>query len=180
MISYVIMFEAPVFKIYDVLPPPRDQLDEVLVVLFTGPTLPTEDEMKWTPLLVHHHNVAPVTIVHKDQESNKVPEGTSIFDNEEADSTSEGPCPVVVHGLVGEQLDTLSIKTQKTMAARHFKANHGILAVGHAASLQSIYANTSLYPSMFLWLFPYGKGGISSSRLSDKAHKRWLLMYHDK
>ncbi len=47
-------------------------------------------------------------------------------------------------------------------------------------SPQSIYANTSLYPSMFPWLFPYSKGGISSSRLSDKAHKQWLLMYHDK
>ncbi len=145
MISHVIAFEAPVSKIYDILPPLRDQLDEVLAILFTGPTLPTNDEMKRTPLLIRHHNIvdalswlqlnhcdyehvdismenlatyvdgeAPVVIMHKDQESNKVPEGTSVFDNKEADGTTKGPCPVVVHGLVGEQLDTLSIKTQKT------------------------------------------------------------------
>ncbi|KAK0449812.1 uncharacterized protein EV420DRAFT_1275139, partial [Desarmillaria tabescens] len=66
------------------------------------------------------------------------------------------------------------------MAARHFKANRGVLAVGHAAAPQSIYHNTSLYPSMFPWLFPYGKGGVGSSSLSDAAHKKWLLMYHDK
>ncbi len=66
------------------------------------------------------------------------------------------------------------------MATHHFKANHGVLAVGHAAEPQSIYNNTSLYPSMFPWLFPYRLGGIGSSILSDKAHKRWLLMYHDK
>ncbi|PBK94440.1 hypothetical protein ARMGADRAFT_928020, partial [Armillaria gallica] len=54
------------------------------------------------------------------------------------------------------------------------------LAMGHAAMPQSIHANTALYPLMFPWLFPYGKGSIGSSCLSDNAHKRWLLMYHDK
>lgn len=33
---------------------------------------------------------------------------------------------------------------------------------------------------MFPWLFPYGLGGIGSTTLSDKEHKRHLLMYHDK
>ncbi|KAK0421545.1 hypothetical protein EV421DRAFT_1726885 [Armillaria borealis] len=74
----------------------------------------------------------------------------------------------------------MSIKAQKTMATKHFKADHGVLAVGHEKNPQSIYNNSSLYPSMFPWLFPYGLGRIGSTHLSDKAHKRWLLIYHDK
>ncbi|KAK0433186.1 hypothetical protein EV421DRAFT_1679577, partial [Armillaria borealis] len=128
-----------------------------------GPTLPTEEEMKRTPLLVRHRNVmdalcwlrlnhcdysdvelsdtnmstyvdgkAPVAVVYKDREGNKVPEGTSVFDNDDADGTTEGPCPVIVHGLVGEFLETKSLSEQKMMATRHFKANCGVLAVGHA------------------------------------------------
>jgi len=33
---------------------------------------------------------------------------------------------------------------------------------------------------MFPWLFPYGLGGIGTTKLSDKKHKRHLLMYNDK
>ncbi len=211
MISHVVAFEAPVSKVYSVLPPPKEELDEVLAVIFTGPSAPTEADLKRTPLLVCHNHIieslawlhlnhcdyqdvevsvenlatyedgkAPVAMLYKNGLSNKVPEGTSVFDNEEADGTTDGPCPVVVHGLVGEQLDTLTIKAQKTMAAHHFKANRGVLAVGHAEAPESIYNNLTLYPSMFLWLFPYGLGGIGATGLSDKAHKKWLLMYHDK
>ncbi|KAK0207534.1 hypothetical protein IW262DRAFT_1241165, partial [Armillaria fumosa] len=155
-------------------------LDKVLAVLFMGPTLPTEEEMKRTPLLVHHHNImdalswlrlnhydyedieistnnlttyingkAPVAIVHQSKSSNKVPEGTSVFDNDDMDSTTEGPCPVVVHGLVREQLDSMSVKVQKTMAAHHFKADKSVLAIGHALQPESIYNNPVLYLSMF-------------------------------
>ncbi|KAK0216367.1 hypothetical protein IW262DRAFT_1299592 [Armillaria fumosa] len=211
MISHVVAFESPVSKVYDVLPPPREELDKVLAVMFTGPTLPTKEEIGHTPLLVRHKVVvdalqwlllnhcdyshvsisqenlatyvdgqAPVAIIYKDKLSNKVPEGTSEFDDAEADGTTKGPCPIVVHGLVGEQLETLSITEQKAKAARHFKANNGVLAIGHAVEPQSIYNNTSLYPSMFPWLFPYGYSGLGHSDLSDIAHKRWLLMYHDK
>ncbi|KNZ75887.1 hypothetical protein J132_00900 [Termitomyces sp. J132] len=40
----------------------------------------------------------------------------------------------------------------------------------------------SVYPQMFLWLFPYGLGGpgCGNSKISVKAHKSRLLMYHDK
>jgi Helitron helicase-like domain at N-terminus len=33
---------------------------------------------------------------------------------------------------------------------------------------------------MFSWLFPYGLRRIGASNISDKEHKRHLLMYHDK
>ncbi|KAK0449813.1 uncharacterized protein EV420DRAFT_1220689, partial [Desarmillaria tabescens] len=134
MILHVVAFESPVSKVYDTLPLPREELDEVLAILFTGLTQPTEEEMKRTPLLVWHCNVmdalgwlqlnhcnyaqvelseanmstyidgeAPMTVVYKNRSSNKVPEGTSIFDNDDADGTTDEPCPVIVHGLMGEQ-----------------------------------------------------------------------------
>ncbi|KAF8589216.1 hypothetical protein K439DRAFT_1333220 [Ramaria rubella] len=47
----------PTPKIYHALPPHRDELDEVLVFIFTGPTKPTEKELCRTPLLVCSNKV---------------------------------------------------------------------------------------------------------------------------
>ena len=55
-----------------------------------------------------------------------------------------------------------------------------MLAVGHSDQFESIWNNPQLYPQMFPWFFPYGYGGFSITSLSDKAHKKYLLMYHDK
>ncbi len=211
MISHVISFDALVAKVYDILPLPRSEIDEVLAVLFTGPERPTEEDMKQTPLLVRHLNVleslqrlclnypdyadvtismdnlreyadnsAPVDIIYQHSLTNKAVEGTSINNNEVADGISNGSCPMVVHGLIGDELSALPLQTQKVHAARHFKANHGVLAVGHEEQPESIYNNPHLYPSMFPWLFPYSLGGIGTTDLSDAEHKKWLLMYHDK
>ncbi|KAK0432705.1 hypothetical protein EV421DRAFT_1893120 [Armillaria borealis] len=57
IISHVISFESPLAKIYDILPPPKKDIDEVLAILFTGPNKPTEEDLKRTPLLVRHHVV---------------------------------------------------------------------------------------------------------------------------
>ncbi len=46
MISHVISFESPLAKIYDILPPPKKDIDEVLAILFTGPNKPTEEDLK--------------------------------------------------------------------------------------------------------------------------------------
>ena len=54
-----------------------------------------------------------------------------------------------------------------------------MLAVRHSNEPELIY-NSHLYPQMFPWLFPYGLGRISLTTLSDKEHKRHLLMYHNK
>ncbi len=214
MISHIISFDAPVAKAYNIFPPPKSDLDEVMAVIFTGPERPTEEDMKRTPLLVCHINVmeslqslqrnhadyidvtisnenmleyednaAPVEIIYQHSLHNKVPEGTSIFDNEPADGTSNGSCPVVVHGLLGADLREMPIQTQKVLATRHFKTKDykgGVLAVGHEEQPESMYNNPSLYPSMFPWLFPYGTGGIGTTDLSNAEHKKWLLMYHDK
>jgi hypothetical protein len=58
MSSHVIAFESPVPKVYHKLPPPMEDLDDVLAVLFTGPCKPTEKEFQRTPLLVRRKQVA--------------------------------------------------------------------------------------------------------------------------
>jgi hypothetical protein len=68
----------------------------------------------------------------------------------------------------------------KGVALSHLNSGGKILAVGHSSQLESIYNNPQFYPQMFPWLFPYGLGGIGSTSLSEAAHKKFLLMYHDK
>ena len=53
MHANAITFHNPIAKIYDTLPPPVDELDEVLAVMFTGPCQPTKKDLQRTPLLVH-------------------------------------------------------------------------------------------------------------------------------
>ena len=211
MASHVIAFESPVPKVYNCLPPPIEDLDDVLAILFTGPCKPTEEEFKRTPLLIRRKKVAqalewlklnhcdyndldisydelnkypedspPVSIHYQHSLTNKVEEGTSVFDDAPDDGVEDGDCPFVVHGLTGEQLTTKSASALKGIALRHWNNHGAALGVSHDASPQSIYNNPSLYPQVFPWLFPYGFGGIGSTKLSDQLHKRYLLMYHDK
>jgi hypothetical protein len=71
---------------------------------------------------------------------------------EEEDGTTEGPCPFIVHGLIGEEFSTKTIKTIKAIALQHLTSEGKILAIGHA---ESIYGNSQLFPSMLPWLFHY-------------------------
>ena len=50
-------FESPLKKIYDILPPPSTELDEVLAILYTGPGQPTEKELARMPFLVRNEVV---------------------------------------------------------------------------------------------------------------------------
>ncbi|KAL1727989.1 hypothetical protein EV714DRAFT_183989, partial [Schizophyllum commune] len=74
------------------------------------------------------------------------------------------------------------------LALDHFNANKGMLRIGHGERPESLYNNPLLYPKMFPWLFPFGRGGLGCTsdassqrlRLSLKEHCRHLLMYYDK
>ena len=110
----IVAFESPIPKIYSILPPPREDLDEMLAILFTGPCKPTAEDFTHTPFLVRrnavinalkwlmlnhadyadieisHANVMQyeedmpsVTVEYCQSTSNKVLEGTSVFNNEE-------------------------------------------------------------------------------------------------
>lgn len=45
-----------------------------------------------------------------------------------------------------------------------------MLAVGHAKVPESMFNNSQLFPAMFPWLYPYGKGGFQS-------HTQTIRMY---
>src|SRR6266567_1063967 len=52
MKANIIAFESPIPKIYDILPPPYAEMNEVLAILFTGSCKPTESDLSHTPFLV--------------------------------------------------------------------------------------------------------------------------------
>ena len=202
MKANIIAFESPVPKIYSILPAPRNDLDDVLAILFTGPKKPTPEDFAWTPFLVrqnavikalewlklnhadyadieishvnmktYEENAPPVSVEYQESTSYKVPEGTSVFDQEEKDGTEEGDCVFTVHGLTGEACNSMTPNAPKAIALRHLNSGGKILAVGHSDKFESMWNNPQLYPQMFPWLFLYGLGGIGASNISNTEHK---------
>jgi hypothetical protein len=212
MKAHAIAYQQAVPKIYNILPPPRADIEEVLAIMFTGPCKPTLMDFQRTLFLVRRNNVKlalewlilnhadyedvtistenlnaypehmpPVSIEYKQIMHNKTPEGTSVHDMEEEDGTTNGQCAFTVHDLTGEELNIMSINAVKVKSLQHLNSQGKFLAIGHSKDPESIWHNPQLYPQMFPWLFPYGLGGVGTiSGLSDREHKKWLLMYHDK
>ena len=58
MTANAISFANPTPIIYDTLPPPLEDLDEVLAFIYTGPCKPTSKDLERTPLLVCCNKVA--------------------------------------------------------------------------------------------------------------------------
>jgi Helitron helicase-like domain at N-terminus/PIF1-like helicase len=152
------------------------------------------NHVDYADLNISHQNLdtypisgVPVVIDYRktnNDEGNKIPTAMSKFDTEVEEGTTEGPCPFTVHGLTGEEYSTLSIAGLKIRALEHLDKNGISVGFRHEVQPQSMYNNPQAYPQMFPWLFPYGLGGIGQpqfkSVFSAKAHKNWLLMYHDK
>ena len=212
MKAHAISYQQPLPKIYNILPPPKVDIEDVLAIMFTGPSKPTSSDFQRTPFLVRrnhvklalewlilnhadYHDVSismenlaeypedmpPVGIEYKQMMHNKTPEGTSVHDIEEEDGTENGQCAFTVHGLTGEDLNIMSTNAVKLKALQHLNSQGKFLAIGHSKDPESIWHNAQLYPQMFPWLFPYGLGGVGTVKgLSDKEHKKLLLMYHDK
>jgi hypothetical protein len=164
-----------------------DQLDPQTLTPLLVRRKEVAGALEW--LKLNHKNYADLTISYDElnrypvtieSSSNKIPEATSVFDLATDEGVQNGNCPFVVHGITGEQLTTKTVAAQKGIALQHWNNNGPGLSVSHASETQSIYNNPDLYPQIFPWLFPYGLGGIGATPLSDKAHKHYLLMYHDK
>jgi hypothetical protein len=212
MKAHAISYQQPLPKVYNILPPPKADIEEVLAIMFTGPCKPTSSDFQRTPFLVRWNHVKlalewlilnhsdydnvslsmanlseypedmpPVSIEFKQMMHNKTPEGTSVHDMEDEDGTENGQCAFTVHGLTGEDLNIMSTNAVKVKALQHLNSQGKVLVISHSREPESIWHNPQLYPQMFPWLFPYGFGGVGSiAGLSDKEHKKWLLMYHDK
>ena len=123
-------------------------------------------DISYRNLNQYPENSPPVCITYQktDGLTNKDSEATAVNDNELEDGIESGQCPIVVHGLTGQDLSSMSLKTLTAIALKHLTEGGKMLAVGHSAEPESIYNNPQAYPKMFPWLFPYGLGGIGNKR----------------
>lgn len=103
-------------------------------------------------------NFALVSVEYCEKVSNKVAEETSVFDHEEEDGTVEGDCVFTVHGLTGENLNTMTFIALKAIALRHLNSGGNMLAVGHSDKIQLILNNPQLYSDVSM-AFPIWPGG---------------------
>ncbi|KAJ3826645.1 hypothetical protein F5880DRAFT_1622134 [Lentinula raphanica] len=191
LVSNVISFENPTPKIYDILPPPKQEIEEVLAIMFSGSAQPTDEEnvvanaIKYCILnhcdyedvtfspdnLMGYSETEPiVAIEYFEKNGTRAPE--------EDDGIRDGEC-------VFTDLQHMTVEAQKARALMHLDTGGKFMRTSHSNKPESIYDNPHLYPKMFPWLFPFGLGGIgssklSSSSLSDEKHKQLLMMYHDK
>ena len=202
MRANAIVFENPIPKVYNVLPPPREELEQILAFMFTGPCRPTKEDLKRTPLLVRRNKVANalqwLVLNHSDYEGVEISKDNlnqyalegipvvvdyreSILNKEteefslhdtEGDDGFDGDCSFVVHGLYGEEYTTMTTDALKAIALEHLTQNNKILFVGHSKEPLTIFRNPQLFPSMMPWLFPYGLGGICNSKHNGRTSTR--------
>ena len=57
MKAHAVAYQQPISKIYDILPPPKADIEEVIAIMFTGPCKPTPADFQRTPLLVRRNHV---------------------------------------------------------------------------------------------------------------------------
>ena len=58
MRANAIMFPTPIPKLCNILPPPIEELDEVIAFMFTGVAQPTAEDMKRTPMLARRRYIS--------------------------------------------------------------------------------------------------------------------------
>ena len=87
----------------------------------------------------YEENMPPVSVEYREQDTNKVAKGTSVFDHEEEEGMVEGDWAFTVHGLTGENLNSMTPTALKAMALRHLNSGGKMLAVGHSDKFQSMW-----------------------------------------
>ncbi|KAF7965594.1 hypothetical protein HWV62_42679, partial [Athelia sp. TMB] len=215
MHANAIAFANPTVQVYDTLPPPRSEMDDVISFIFVGPCKPTKKDLERTPLIVRCAKVAralewlklnneyyadltisyqnleqytdygcPVTVAFRQTEDVNDPSSQAANHSGEEEGTADGRCALVIQGLVGGDFGNKSWEEMTTIAVEHLASGKGSMAVSHHEHPQSIYNNPGMYPQMFPWLFPFGKGGVDQLEhyklISSATHKKWMLMYWDK
>lgn len=216
LIANAVMFANPTAELYQSLPPPIEELDDIIAVIFTGPCEPQPMDLRRSPFFVRNRKIydalqwlklnhddysdldmtvteatlkkypiegIPIAMEYEISDSNKISEATGLDDKDDEDGTVAGPCPFRVHGLTETRFRNMGHKEMKLEAMQYLKEGGKMLGIEHCEEMESIYNNPQLYPKMFPWLFPYGRGGIGSKapeELSYVDHIRHLLLYHDK
>ncbi|KAI0308987.1 hypothetical protein OF83DRAFT_1180148 [Amylostereum chailletii] len=106
-------------KVFNVLPPRAEELDEVLAYIYIGPSKPTEIVNKRTPidLTISYDNLnaypedsPPVMIDYRLPPKHKDSEDKPVNSAEEEEGVDDGDCLFVVHTLTGSQLGNKTTK----------------------------------------------------------------------
>jgi hypothetical protein len=160
MKANAIMFETPIPKVHQQLSPPRADIDDVLVIFFSGPCQPfykcslvlvrrnhvgcvlewlklnhsdyLDIDISYKNLAEYSEDGPPCSVEYKQMSSNQTPEGTSVHDMDDEDGTDEGDCAYMVHRLTGQKLDTMTTNHIKALALKHLNLEDKFLVVGHS------------------------------------------------
>lgn len=126
----------------------------------------------------------PVGIVYRPAPSSTPAESLPVYETSSERETATGDAPFVVHGLDGPELARMSYDAKIALAVKHLDDGHAALAYGHYSQPESIYHNSTLYPGMFPWLYPYGLGGFENEHMLTRLHRsdhiRACLQYEDR
>ncbi|KAF5370848.1 hypothetical protein D9758_002052 [Tetrapyrgos nigripes] len=182
MKANIMYFSNPIDKIYDILPPGKDELDEMIAFMFTGPSKPTPEQLRDMPLLVrravvkralewlklnhkdyqdiisdenlssYEEEAVPVAYEYQQQEFNKDTLTSGINEEIEDEGTGSGPCPVSVHGLTGEDFGNMTSHEMCAAALKHLKENKKIILFV-AHDEKSVL--TFHNPSLFPMMYPH-------------------------
>jgi hypothetical protein len=117
MRANAICFSNPTPKVYDVLPPPIEEMDDVLAFIYTGPCYPTKAEFERTPFLVRHKKVRAaldwLKLNHKDYYDLEISQRN-------LDKYPEDKPPVIV-----EYLESFSNKPPESQAVNDHDDDEG-------------------------------------------------------
>ena len=80
----------------------------------------------------------------------------------------------------------MGVEERVANAISHLKSGKELILYRHAEKPESIYENPDLYPGMFPWLYPFGRGGfqpakttVHRKRVDRRRHIQYLLQYYD-
>ncbi|KDR86189.1 hypothetical protein GALMADRAFT_52823, partial [Galerina marginata CBS 339.88] len=113
------MLTNPVPQIYNILPPPRNELDDVLAFVYLGSSAPTPEDFARTPLLVRRNKIANALNWLK---LNHTAYADLIISEENLLSYPENGVPVVVDF---RKTEGTSNKLETEMSLDDNEAEHG-------------------------------------------------------
>jgi hypothetical protein len=205
MRANAISFSNPMPKIYNVLPPPIEEMDEVLAFIYTGPCKPTKADFKRTPLLVrrlkvskalqwlklNHVDYYDCEISHKNLASYPE-EGPPVVVDYHPSSSNKNPESTSVHDMEEEDGTTegpcpfivhgltgeeFSTKTMKTIKAIALKH---LTSEGKILAIGHAETPESIYgnPQLFPSMLPWlFPYGLGGIGQTEHKHKLSSMMH---
>src|SRR6202522_4408506 len=195
MRANAIMFPTPIPKLCNILPPPIEELDEVITFMFTGVAQPTAEDMKRTPMLARRRYISAalewLKINHSDYANVQISqENLKLY-------PAEGPLVTVDYrsSIINKHKESTSVfdmeEEDGVYEGKCPFVVHGITGENYstlskdatrALALQHLIKDQNILfvghgtkpesmfknpqlPSMMPWLFSYGLGGIGNSKI---------------